>query len=352
VIEDLLIEDLLAALPLAFLCAAPVAVLGGLLLHRLRRRTITAAVTTLALVPLASALAGTLGVSGLMYTPQLVGTVVVVIVVAVVTVPTALVLGRGFARDALWQREAREAERRAEQARRALVGGIGHDLRSPLAGIRAMTDALADGMVSGPEETAEYLARIQRETMRVARMVDDLFQLSRATSPALRLDVATVALGEVVSDVVATEDAGGVRVTADDPAAWPLVRASDVDLTRVVRNLVSNALRHTPAGGEVHLSADAGDGVARLVVQDGCGGIPEADLPRLFDVGYRGTVARTPGESSGTGLGLAIARALAEAHGGGLAVENHGPGCRFVLTLPLATGPPRAAATGDHLSAV
>lgn len=332
-----MIGDLLAALPYALLCATPVAVVGALLLNRMRRRTITAAVTTLALVPLAAALAGTVGVSGLMYTPEVVGTVVVVIVVGVVTVPAALVLGRGFARDALWQREAREAERRAEQARRALVGGIGHDLRSPLAGIRAMTDALADGMVSGPEETAEYLARIRRETMRMARMVDDLFQLSRATSPALRLDVATVPLGEVVSDVVATEDAGGVCITADDPAAWPMVRGGDADLTRVVRNLVSNALRHTSDGGEVHLSADAADGVARLFVQDGCGGIPEADLPRLFEVGYRGEVARTPGEHSGTGLGLAIARALAEAHGGGLEVENRGPGCRFVFTLPLAT---------------
>lgn len=334
-----MIGELLEALPLAVLCAAPVAVVGGVLLHRMRRRTMTAAVTTLALVPLASALAGTVGVSGLMYTTQLLGTVVVVVGVALVTVPAALLLGRAFARDALWQREAIAAERRAEQARRALVGGIGHDLRSPLAGIRALTDALADEVVTDPAEKAEYLARIQRETMRMARMVDDLFQLSRATSPALRLDVAPVVLGEVVSDVVATEDAGGVSITADEPDTWPLVRGSEVDLTRIVRNLMSNALRHTPDGGEVHLAVDRRDGVARLSVQDGCGGIPEADLPRLFDVGHRGTAARTPGEGSGTGLGLAIARALAEAHGGALEVANHGPGCRFVLTLPLAAEP-------------
>lgn len=338
--------------PLALLVVLLVCALGGIVLHRVRRRSITAAMTALGLVPLAAALAGVVAVSGFMYTPQLADTAAVVAFVAAVVAPSALLLGRRFARDALWQREARETERKAEQARRDLVGGMSHDLRSPLAGIRGMTDALSDGVVTRPDEVAEYLTRIRRETERMAAMVEDLFQLSRATSAALQLDLAPLALGEVVSDAVAAESAarpGDVAVVADGPEDWPTVHGSDTELTRVVRNLLSNALRHTPDGGEVRLSAGRADGAAWLRVQDGCGGIPEDDLPRVFDIGFRGAAARTPDSGSGAGLGLSIARALAEAHGGGIAIANSGPGCRVTLTLPLAVAsepapvtPPRA----------
>ncbi len=328
------------AAPLALLFALPAAAVAGVVLHRMRRRSVTAAMTMLALFPLAAALGGVLAVSGFMYTPQLAGTVAVVLVVAAVTVPIATVLGRGVARDALWQREAREAERQAEAARRELVGWMSHDLRSPLAGVRALTDALADGVVHRPDEVADYLARIGKETMRMAAMVEDLFQLSRATSAGLRLDLAPLALNEVVSDAVAAEataaTAAGVVMLAHDPQVWPVVRASDTELTRIVRNLLANAVRHTPPGERVELSAGTDGEAAWLRVQDACGGIPAADLDRVFDVGYRGAAARTPGAGTGAGLGLAIARALAEAHGGRLGVVNHGPGCRFELVLPLA----------------
>ncbi|MCE0767319.1 HAMP domain-containing histidine kinase [Pseudonocardia kujensis] len=349
-----MLPELARAAPLALVFALPVAVVGGLLLHRLRRRSITAAMTALALVPLAAALGGVVGVSGLMYTPQLVGTVAVCVVVGLVTVPAAWWLGNRFARDALWQREASAAEletvRRAETARRELVAWMSHDLRSPLAGIRGMTDALADGVVREPTEVADYLARIRRESDRMAGMVEDLFQLSRATSAGLTLRVVPVALGELVSDAVAAEapaaEAAGVRIVAEDPEGWPVVPGSDAELIRAIRNLLTNAIRHTPAGGRVVLSGGMRDGRARLGVLDGCGGIPPLDLDRVFDVGFRGSTSRTPLEGTGAGLGLAIARAFAEAHGGGLQVRNHGPGCLFELTLP---GPrpepaPRAAA--------
>ena len=350
-----MLAELVRALPAALLFAVPVMALGGLLLHRMRRRSVTAAMTTLALVPLVAALGGVVAVSGFMYTPQLAGTVAVVMVVAAVTVPIAALLGRGFAREALWQREAREVERRAEAARRELGGWMSHDLRSPLAGIRGMVDAVADGIVHRPDEVADYLARVRRETNRLASMVEDLFQLSRATSPALRIERLPLALGEIVSDAVAAEAsaaaAAHVTVVADDPDGWPMVAGSDTELTRVVRNLLANAIRHTPAGGRIALSAGTAGAPgtsgaqAWLRVQDACGGIPEADLDRIFEVGYRGVAARTPGSGSGAGLGLAIARALAEAHDGRLTVENNAPGCRFTLTLPLrqpARSPVRA----------
>src|SRR3954451_20159282 len=108
----------------------------------------------------------------------------------------------------------------------------------------------------------------------------------------------------------AAPSSAGVEVVADEPERWPTVAGSDTELTRVVRNLLSNAVRHTPAGGRVALSAGTTEAQAWLRIQDACGGIPDADLDRIFDVGYRGAAARTPGTDSGAGLGLAIARAL------------------------------------------
>lgn len=349
-----MVDELLAALPLAVLFSLPVALVGGLVLVRLRRRSLTATMVALVLVPLLSALVGVLGVSGFMYTPQLLGTVVVCLVVGAVTLPAGLLLGRRVAREAMWQREALEAERRSEESRRRLVAGMSHDLRSPLAGITGMADALIDGVVRDPDEVREYLARIQRETARMTRMVEDLFQLSRATSGTLQLRLEPLALAEVASDAVAavTPDAttagtSGVAVRAVEPEAWPVVLASDIDLTRVLRNVLSNAVRHTRAGGSVHLSAGTrDDDVAWLRIDDGCGGIPEEDRPRLFEVGYRGSSARTPSEHSGAGLGLAIARGLMEAQGGEITIVNHGDGCRAELTLAVAARPVRVGADG------
>jgi signal transduction histidine kinase len=332
--------ELARAAPLALLSTLPVALVGWLVVHRMRRRSMAATMTALVLVPLVAALVGVLAASGFMYTPQLAGTIAVVAVVAAVTVPAGMLLGRNVAHEALWQREAREAERRAESARRELVTGIGHDLRSPLAGIRGMTDALLDGVVHRPAEVEDYLRRIRKETVRMAGMVEDLFQLSRATSAALQLPAGRIALGEVGSDAVAAEaaraDTAGVTVAAAGPECWPMVLGSAADLVRVLRNLLSNAIRNTPAGGTVQISAGTRGEVAWMRVQDACGGIPEADLDRVFEPGFRGTDARTPDEDSGAGLGLAIAKALMDAQNGGITVANEPPGCRFEITLPLA----------------
>jgi signal transduction histidine kinase len=323
---------------LALMFVVPVCVVGGLLVLRMRRRSITAMITVLVLVPLVAAIAGMVGTGGFMYTPQLAGTLAVVAVVAIVTVPAGLVLGRRMAREMLWQREMLDAERRAEEARRELVAGMSHDLRSPLAGITGMTEALLDGVVSDPGDVKDYLQRIDREAQRTSGMVEDLFQLSRATSPGLRLRTTRVALGEVASDAVAAEATTarerGITFTAGDPAAWPTVRASEAELTRVVRNLLGNAARYAPEGSEVRLAAGVRDGAAWLSVADSCGGIPADDIDRIFEAGYRGTPARTPGANSGAGLGLAIAKALVEAQSGTISVRNEGAGCRFEITLP------------------
>jgi signal transduction histidine kinase len=268
----------------------------------MRRRSIMAAVTVLVLIPVLAALVGVLAVSGFMLDPALNRIVAVCLVVAAVSVPAGLLLGRGLARDSVWEREARERERAAESARRELVTWISHDLRTPLAGIRAMAEALADGVIADPVETGQYARRIGKETVRLAAMVDDLFQLSRITSGALRLTLAAVSLGEVVSEAIAAEAARaarkGVRVVADAGTDWPVVWGSDPELARVVRNLVANAVRHTPPDGTVVLAAGADQNQAWLRVQDGCGGIPPAELERVFDVAFRGTESRTPGGGS------------------------------------------------------
>jgi len=205
-----------------------------------------------------------------------------------------------------------------------------------------MAEALEDGVVADPETVREYHRRIRVETDRMAGLVDDLFELSRINAGALRLTLETVSLADVVSDAVATAApvarAKGVRLLAE-PGEYPAVRASEPELGRVLRNLLVNAVRHTPPERAVVVAGGAGPDGGWVAVTDGCGGIPEADLPRVFDVAFRGEAARTPAsDGPGGGLGLAIARGLVEAHHGEIAVANVGDGCRFVVRIPAATG--------------
>lgn len=338
-----MLTDLGQAAPLAVLVSVPVGLLGAAVLAWLRHRSLAAAMAALGLVPMLGTSIGVLAVSGFMYTPELGRILVVCLAVTAVMVPTGVVLGRRLAREALWQSEARAAERQAERSRRELIAGMSHDLRSPLAGIRAMADAMLDGVVHAPAEVHDYLARIRGESLRMTDLVEDLFQLSRATSGTLQLNLERLALAEIASDAVAAESAlaaaGGVRIRAVEQERWPEALGSDADLTRVLRNVLGNAVRHTPAGSDVRLTAGRAQGRAWLRVDDACGGIAESDLERIFDVGYRGTGARTPTADAGAGLGLAIARGLMTAQKGTIRMTNHGPGCRTELTLPLAGTP-------------
>ncbi|WP_020664646.1 sensor histidine kinase [Amycolatopsis benzoatilytica] len=335
---DMLVHAL-HILPLALLFALPIAALGALVLYLLRRRSLVTTMTVLVLTPIAAMLVGILGVSGFMFTEALTTEVLVCLLVALVAVPAAMILGRIIARRSVWEREARERERAAEASRRELVAWISHDLRSPLAGIQAMAEALADGVVSERAEVADYAQRISGETTRLSGMVGDLFELSRITAGALELSMSAVPLRDVVSDAVAAQspvaDRKRVRVL-ENASAWPVVSGSDPELARIVRNLVSNAIRHTPPDGTVAVQIGIDGDQALLAVDDGCGGIPDDEIGRVFDVAFRGTQARTPDRTSGGGLGLAIAKGLVEAHRGRIGVRNHGPGCRFEVRLPLA----------------
>jgi signal transduction histidine kinase len=237
--------------------------------------------------------------------------------------------------------QARSRERALEASRRELVAWVSHDLRTPLAGLRAMAEALEDQVVVDPREVNQYHSQIRREVDRLTVMIDDLFELSRIHAGALRLTKRMVGLEDLVAEVVASTDpvarAKGVRLTGAAVRGMP-VYVDAAEMGRALRNLVTNAIRHTPPDGEVEVLAEVQSGMACVSVSDACGGIPPEDLPRVFDVAFRGESARTPGPQSGGGLGLSIARGIVEAHAGQIAVRNAGRGCQFLIRLPLARG--------------
>jgi len=235
--------------------------------------------------------------------------------------------------------QARERERAVETSHRQMVTGMSHDLRTPLAGLRAMAEALEDGLVADPATVSRYHQRIRAETDRLAGMVGDLFELSRIQSSP-QLHMQRTGLEDLVDEALASAgplaQAKGINLSGHAQPAVP-VEVDATALGRALSNLLANAIRHTPAEGTVEVAAAAEDGRACLAVADSCGGIPAAALPRVFDVGFCGETARTPSADGGAGLGLAIARGIIEAHDGEIAVVNQGNGCRFTVRLPLAT---------------
>lgn len=372
--------DVLQVLAITAATSLVAAVVGLLLLRAARRRSFATSLGIVIVVAVAAVLLGAIATGSAMFLSghDLRVLLVVVALAGVAGVATAAVLARGLVGgvralgtaahgladgsyrspgiplnaelyrldvqladlDALL-RQGRQRERDLEASRRDLVAWVSHDLRTPLAGIRAMAEALEDGVVSDDDTVARYHVGIRREADRLSLMVDDLFELSRINARALHLTLQDVALGDVVSDAVATAQpvarARGVRIDASAGSDLHFVRGSVPELGRVLLNLLANAVRHTPAGGVVFVDAKNGMGSVTVEVRDGCGGIPEVDLPHVFDVAFRGTTARTPGTEGGAGLGLAIARGLVEAHSGTIAVANVPGGCCAQVVLP-ATG--------------
>ena len=243
--------------------------------------------------------------------------------------------------DVIRQRLAvsRRRERALEQSRRELVAFMSHDLRTPLAGLRALAEGLEDGVV---DDVPAAMTRIRSTVDRLSLLVNDLFELSRVTGGGTQRPRRLVSLAEVAMDV-ATEAhdharARDVQLLVDLPGETdrlPVLGDAE-ELARAMTNLVINAVRHTEPGGAVHVVGNRGpDGQVRMAVVDGCGGIPDDDLAHVFEAGWRGSPARTP-DDGGAGLGLAIARGVVESHAGSIAVRNVDGGCRFELDLPVA----------------
>ncbi|HZY56599.1 MAG TPA: ATP-binding protein, partial [Rubrobacteraceae bacterium] len=254
-------------------------------------------------------------------------------------------LAEDFNRMAATLEQARMREREADEARRDLVAAVSHDLRTPLASVRALIEAVADGVVDDPETRARYLASARGEVTKLGRLVDDLFELARIDAGLLQLELEETSLHDLVSDTLSSfrpeAERRGIRLVGLVSPEVDPVLASPSKLQRVLYNLVSNALRHTPADGTVFLRAQPEEDAVRVEVADTGEGIAPEDLPRVFERSFRGEGSRSShgvGEESGAGLGLAIARGLVEAHGGKIDVESRlGEGSRFTFTLQRVT---------------
>ncbi|HKH42514.1 MAG TPA: ATP-binding protein [Solirubrobacterales bacterium] len=248
-------------------------------------------------------------------------------------------LAEDFNRMAQDLAEAAAREREAERARRDLIAAVSHDLRTPLASTRALIEAVADGVVEDPGTQARYLASARSELEKLGRLVDDLFELSRIDAGALRLNLEEASLRDLISDTLSgfrhQAESKGVRLVGEVSDGVDPVLANPPRLQRVLYNLVSNALRHTPADGTIVLRAEPQETLVRVEVSDTGEGIMPEDLPRVFERSFRGERSRTRvGTGDSAGLGLAIARGLIEAHGGEISVESRpGHGSQFRFTL-------------------
>ena len=371
--------DLLAVAAVALATTAVVGGLGIAALLMLRRASLAVQVWVLVLAAIVSVVASMVGVANQMYLSEhdLAVAVAVATISGVVSLVLVAVLGRLVVRNsralsAAARRigagerietagrfsnsefnaladelvatstklaESREREQRIEASRRELVAGISHDLRTPLAGIRAMAEALEDGIAPDP---ARYHRQMRIQVDRLSSMVDDLFELSKIDSDALRLSLQEVSLSDVVSDTVADlrPASRGRDIRVEAPLAQDLVVMADPrELSRAIGNLLMNAIQHTPQGSPIAVVVDLVDDRAMVSVIDTGGGIDEADLDRVFEPAWRGSKARTPSldddaRSGGAGLGLAIVKGIMSAHRGEVAVRNVPGGCRFDLLLP------------------
>ncbi|HEY7063788.1 MAG TPA: ATP-binding protein [Chloroflexota bacterium] len=248
------------------------------------------------------------------------------------------------------QAEANAAEvlRRTDELRTALLNSVSHDLRTPLASIKAAAGSLRQHDVTWSDaERDAFAATIEAEADRLNRLVGNLLDLSRIEAGVLRPEKEWYPISALVEDVLGRLGPLAARhpITVDLPESLPPVELDYVEIDQVLSNLLENALKYTPPGTPIRVAARVeGDALAVEVADQGPG-IPPAALPRLFEKFYR--AASGPGQPVGTGLGLAVARGLVEAHGGRLDVESApGAGTTFRFTLPLGT-PPALVAAGE-----
>ena len=372
--------DLAVIAAISLGCALVIGALGLFVLRFARTSSMLLQLIVIVLAAILSVAAGMVAVAQAMYisSHDLVVTVWVAGVSAIVSLVIAVILGRTFTRTsnrvrmlaqalgegkridtddaprdtselgrlaselALTSRklaEARDEVATIDASRRELVAWISHDLRTPLAGLRAMAEALEDELADDPQR---FHRQMRSQVDRLSAMVDDLFELSKIQSGTLSLSMEPVSLYDLVSDAVAELGAlatqRSVRLVETGGADHTIV-GDPRELARVIGNLLINAIEHSPSGSQITVSTSrAENGDVVLTVEDSGGGIPEHDLSKVFDAGWRATSSRTPeqlwGRSPGAGLGLAIVQGIVEAHSGGISVQNIPGGCRFDVRLP------------------
>jgi signal transduction histidine kinase len=222
--------------------------------------------------------------------------------------------------------------------RRDLIAWVGHDLRTPLTSIRAIVEALADGLVEDEAQRLRYLRIAQADIRALSDLIDDLFEMAQMDAGGLRLEKAAVSIADLISDTLeqfsVQAQQAGVRLEGSaDPGAEPVT--IDVQrIGRVLANLTSNAIRHTPPGGMVTITTQRQEHELFVRIRDTGEGIRSEDLPYVFERFYRGEKSRSRG-TGGAGLGLAIAKGTVELHGGTIGVSSRaGEGTEVWFRIP------------------
>jgi signal transduction histidine kinase len=227
-----------------------------------------------------------------------------------------------------------EAERAVEAQRRDLMTSLSHDLRTPIANLRAMVEAIDDGVVRDPETVTRYTAEMRRSVMALVTMVDDLFELAQLDAAEFAQDARSTSLAEVVEGALdlCRREASEKRIRVEVDLGVAGASLCSPKLARVVHSLLDNAVRYTPGGGWVTLRARAGAEGISLSVEDSGPGIAADELPRVFEAFWRADPARS---SRGSGLGLTLAKRIVEALGGRIEASS-GPdrGSRFDVSVP------------------
>jgi signal transduction histidine kinase len=243
-------------------------------------------------------------------------------------------LGRALDEMAARLQLAQQRERDAEATRRDLISAVSHDLRTPLASLRAMVEAIDDGVVDDGDSMRRYAGEMRRSVSQLVAMVDDLFELVQLDAGAIEAESERARLGEVVVSAVAA-----VRIQAEDKGLALVTDLNGTEdapcsprLARVLQNLLVNAVRHTPADGTVRVEARRSSTAIELAVADDGEGIPPELLDRVFEPFFRADPSR---QGAGAGLGLALAKRIVEALGGGISAgASPSGGARFAVRLP------------------
>jgi len=225
----------------------------------------------------------------------------------------------------------------AKQQRADLIAWVSHDLQTPLTTIQAILEALSDEVVTDPDSVQRYLLTARREIRSLSALIDDLFQVAKLDAGGLVLEQAPNSLSDLISDTLESFShlarKKNIRLSGDVESNIDPVTMDVRHIGRAIDNLVSNALRYTPEGGAVTISAHREGSQVEVCVRDSGEGIPPEDLPHIFESFYRGEKSRSRA-TGGAGLGLAIARGIVLAHGGQIRVESHlGVGTEFIFRI-------------------
>ena len=248
------------------------------------------------------------------------------------------VLAKTFNQMAEQLQDSDKKQRELESLRRDLIAWVSHDLQTPLTSVRAILEALSDGVVEDPATVQRYLHTAQRDVNSLSSLIDDLFQMAQLDAGGFPLNRANASLSDLISDTLEsfTELAKQREITLEGNVESNVdpVNMDTQAMGRVLNNLLGNALRHTPDGGRISVWVHRAQSGIEVTIGDTGGGIREEDLPHVFESFYRGEKSRNRG-TGGAGLGLAISRGIVQAHGGKIRVESKpGRGTLFTFTIP------------------